>query len=178
MKNEGLSRRLFMKIVGTSPLLGFIPDPTSSSPAVPANVSLSALDIYGGKTAVVARMNDITRKELKRWEREGKLPEVFDYFGDCQTVSPERISAFMNGQVDLDYNFFESLGQDKLGIPIYKVLGKPSPQKGEVRAYWVDQMNNKAPMTLMGNSKRLRTQDQDLRFYMDRRAHEELANTC
>ncbi len=165
MKNDGLSRRTFLKVVGASPLLSLIPasfiSSHSSSVSTVSSESYSALELFGGGKAIVDRMDKSVRTELKKWQKNGKMPEILCYMEGDREITPERIHAVTDGREKVDYAFYEAVGQFKLDISMNKILGQPNFKDEATRNYWESKKGNMA-----------------LESYVSLRAHEELAHIC
>ncbi len=149
MRDIDLSRRTFLKIAGASPLLSLIPSSFTSSNYRQVSsispVSRSALDLYGGRDAVVDRMNRATRMELKRWEREGRMHGILSRFRGNQLITPDKIYAVMNGEEEVDYLFFQNVGWAKLDMNICGILGEAHFKDAATREHWKSRSGNMSP---------------------------------
>lgn len=135
----------------------------------------SALDLFGGRDAVVERMSSILRRDLvglmELNEEDRRM-----WFEETGFDTPElqnKVYGVIRGQKEDCYTI--RMFGESLGIDIYDAIKNPKFTKTS-RIYWSNQLKEN-PMVISGNapaSKR-NLKEAELRFYVRLRAIGEFA---
>lgn len=172
MGSDRLSRRTFLKVVGASPLVSLIPNSTISAVS---NESYDVLDLYGGRKAVLDRMEFLTRQKLNSISEEERK-YIYEELQESKDSS--KFIEFLNKKRKIDFKTFDMFKNSYLEMEIDEVLGEPCFKNQKIKSYWLNQIKEN-PMLLGGSSKsHSRNKNLELKFYVKLRAIGELIHTC
>ena len=104
----------------------------------------SALDLYGGKEAVIGRMASLIKEQIEKYP--GGLDEISDESG----VPVETLKLIQEGRGHevVNYRLFEDLAHSVLDLSVHDALGEPDLSDPKVRKYWEKEMKT-SPMLLV-----------------------------
>jgi hypothetical protein len=141
----------------------------------------SALYFYGGKKAVIKRMNGLVKEELTKRldiykdEHKSFLDDMVFETG----VPEQQIFGILSGATQINYKLFELVG-GYLGVEINNVLGEPDLSNPDAERYWKDQMRVK-PMLISTdkpNINKRKLEKLEYHFYIKLMAISELAQAA
>ncbi len=128
----------------------------------------SALDLYGGKDAVLKRIGSSIKSKLEK-----KLMEDALKFSRYIMIPFETFIEILEGNYrSVNYKFFEKL-EGFLNLDRWDILGKPDLNDPKIRDYWKNQMTKNPMSAPYGDNE-----DANIVLYVNVRVNGELARTC
>lgn len=107
----------------------------------PVEAERYALDLYGGKEAVIKRMGSSIKSKLEK-----KLIGEALEFSLYSRIPFETLTQILKGDYsEVNYKIFEKL-EGYLNLNIWDVLGEPDLSNSKVKKYWKAQSKDKNAM--------------------------------
>lgn len=105
-----------------------------------------ALDLYGGKKAVLERMELLVRSKLASVSKSYKK----DIYNELQAEGDFETIRILDGKKKVDFRTFDMLKDSYLEMNIGDVLGKADLSDSVIREYWTIQ-TKRNPMLISAN---------------------------